>query len=298
MSHEYTEFKTIDNKVHIFYIGFDLLDIGYAQAKHKFYDELFNDIPYFAFGPDVLEEKVKRFGIVPTMREALLKIYSIKEITEARYEYIDSKSLEDKYIKRGEFGELLLYHILHEYFNADALISKIYFKDSESMSAHGFDAVHVDVEKKLLWLGESKLYIDKNKAIVELVNDVKSHFKTDFLRSEFQIITNRLYDSKKEYDDFILNLLDPNTKILDKVSNINISLFAGYESECLKNFNREFFEISLKSEIDMLRSKADVLLKDHIWNDKLNIFLFFFPLDDKRDFVASLHKKLMGAQNI
>jgi len=42
---------------------------------------------------------------------------------------LDSKSTEDKYIKRGEFGELLLYHLLHEYFGADALISKIYFKD-------------------------------------------------------------------------------------------------------------------------------------------------------------------------
>ena len=39
------------------------------------------------------------------------------------------KNTEDKYLKRGEFGELMLYHLLHEYFNADALISKIYFKE-------------------------------------------------------------------------------------------------------------------------------------------------------------------------
>lgn len=35
---------------------------------------------------------------------------------------------------------------------------------------------------------------------------------------------------------------------------------------------------------------------NHLWNNYLNIFLFLFPLDSKREFVKDLHLKLKGAQ--
>ncbi len=121
------------------------------------------------------------------------KIYSIKEIQEASREYLDSKYTEDKYIKRGEFGELLLYHILHEYFGTDTLISKIYFRDSAGGVAHGFDAVHVDPNEQIIWLGESKLYKNPDTAIHELASDVVKHFNVDFLDSEFISLINVAY---------------------------------------------------------------------------------------------------------
>ena len=104
------------------------------------------------------------------------KMYSIPELKEASQYYLESDFVEDKYIRRGEFGELLLYHLLHEYFNADALISKIYFKDNVGLSAHGFDAVHVDSENRILWIGESKLYSSGTSAIDELMKDLSEHF--------------------------------------------------------------------------------------------------------------------------
>ena len=153
MSHNHTENLKLKDNFYTFYIGFDLCDDGYGQLKDKFYDELFDDIPAFAFGESVMNKKVADVGIMPTVREAMKKIYSIKEIQDAREKYSDLTDVEDKYIKRGEFGELLLYHLLHEYFSADALISKIYFKDSAGSVAHGFDAVHVNADTKTLWLG-------------------------------------------------------------------------------------------------------------------------------------------------
>ena len=272
MSKNHSENEEINEKVHMFYIGFDLLDDGYGQVKKEFYDELFNDIPAFAFGTDVLNAKAEANGIVPTVREAMKKLYSIKEIQDASKEYLNSTSTEDKYLKRGEFGELLLYHFLHEYFNADALISKIYFKDSAGVAAHGFDAVHVDVNKKIMWLGESKLYIDPKTAIRELVNDVNNHFCIDFLNSEFQIITNRVHDSKKQHDDYILKILDPNTKTLDKLAQINIALFAGFESSALKSFDKISFLDDLKQEVIDLEKRAQNQLKSHSWYNNMNIF--------------------------
>lgn len=298
MSHKHTTNIEISDNLHIYYIDFDLLDSGYGQVKDKFYNELFDDIPAFAFGTDVMNRKIEEIGLVPTVREAMKKIYSIKEIQEASKEYLDSKSTEDKYIKRGEFGELLLYHLLHEYFGADALISKIYFKDSVGGVAHGFDAVHVDTSRQILWLGESKLYKNSSTAINELAKDVINHFNVNFFESEFQIITNRVHDTKINCDDYIIKLLNPETKILDKLASINICLFAGFESNNLLNFNKHNFEETLMEEVKRLNDKMNSLLSKHPWIERLNIYLLTFPLEDKREFVSSLHQKLKGAQQI
>jgi hypothetical protein len=309
MSHDHSEYKIHNEKVHIFYIGFDLLDSGIAQVKEKFNDELFADIPAFAFGTDIMNDKIISSGAVPTVREAMRKMYAIPEIQQAQKEYLDSTNTEDKYLKRGEFGELILYHLLHEYFNANALISKIYFKDSAGLPAHGFDAVHVDLDTETLWLGESKLYKNPNGAIDELVKDVmgftdkngkfhKGHFCIDFFNSEFQIITNRVHDINADYPSFVKKLVDPNTKTLDKLANINVALFAGFDSNSLKDYDENKFEATLKEEIEKLKSRANEGLKGHPWHEHLNIYLFLFPLDDKRAFVSSLHQKLKGAQQI
>lgn len=298
MSHHHSQNLEINNKLHVYYISFDLLDNGYGQVKDKFYNELFDDIPAFAFGTDVMNLKKNEIGLVPTVREGMNRIYAIKEIQEASREYLDSKSTEDKYIKRGEFGELLLYHLLHEYFGADALISKIYFKDSAGSVAHGFDAVHVDTTKKIIWLGESKLYKNPSTAVRELAKDVVNHFNINFLDSEFQIITNRIHDSKIDCDDYILKLLDPETKTLDKLASINVCLFAAFESDSLINFSKDAFEETLEKEVKKLDKKMNSLLNQHPWINYLNIYLLAFPLDDKREFVSSLHQKLKGGQQI
>lgn len=298
MSHKHTINIEVSENLHIYYIDFDLLDSGYGQVKDKFYNELFDDIPAFAFGTDVMNRKIEEIGLVPTVREAMKKIYLIKEIQEASREYLNSESTEDKYIKRGEFGELLLYHLLHEYFGADALISKIYFKDSVGGVAHGFDAVHVDTSRQILWLGESKLYKNSSTAINELAKDVINHFNVNFFESEFQIITNRVHDTKINCDDYIIKLLNPETKIIDKLASINICLFAGFESNNLLNFNMHNFEETLMEEVKRLNDKMNSLISKHPWIERLNIYLLTFPLEDKREFVSSLHQKLKGAQQI
>ena len=164
--------------------------------------------------------------------------------------------------------------------------------------AHGFDAVHVDASRQILWLGESKLYKNSSTAINELAKDVINHFNVNFFESEFQIITNRVHDTKINCDDYIIKLLNPETKILDKLASINICLFAGFESNNLLNFNKNNFEETLMEEVKRLNDKMNSLLSKHPWIERLNIYLLTFPLEDKREFVSSLHQKLKGAQQI
>ncbi len=230
--------------------------------------------------------------------ETAQMIYSIPEIQEAAKEYLDCVNTEDKYIRRGEFGELILYHLLHEYFGAEALISKIYFKDSRGQAPHGFDAVHVDSMNEILWLGESKLYKDGKRAIDELAKDLTDHFNNSFFDNEFSIITNRASDDNAELSEFMQRLIDPKIDPIDKLPNINIALFAGFDSDCLKNYNSQEFREKLDDEIDILYNRASMKSGSHAWNKRLNLYLFLFPLDDKRKFVSDLHQKLKAAQQI
>ncbi|ASN59885.1 hypothetical protein CG419_04245 [Latilactobacillus curvatus] len=298
MSQNHSEHDEITKNLHVFYIKYDLLDSGLGQVTDKFNDELFEDIPDFAFGADIAIDKLQNEGLVPTVREAMKMLYSIPEIVEGRSEYLDSDNTEDKYIKRGEFGELLLYHLLHEYFDADSLISKIYFKDSRSIPAHGFDAVHVDEGTKTLWLGESKIYKSGSLAIDALSGDLVDHFNTDFFNSEFTIITNRIRDGKTNQSDWIKKLVSPNTKTLDKLASVNIALFAAFNSGSIHNYNKNTFQDQIDEEAKRLENRLKEKNKNHAWKNNLNIYLFLFPLEDKREFVSKLHQKLKGAQQI
>lgn len=299
MSHNHSEYIKSEEMMHIFYIGFDIDDSGnISQVKSKFYDELFDDIVAFTFGTKNAMKRIETLQDYSAIhREALRKMYSIPEIREASEYYLKSNKVEDKYLRRGEFGELLLYHLLHEYFNADALISKIYFKDSPGLPPHGFDAVHVDSQKNILWLGESKLYSSANAAIDALMRDLSEHFNRNFFDSEFTIIDNRVHDSGIELNDFMKELINPQTKVLTKLANINIALFAGFDSKSLQIYeNDQEFKNNLEEEMKLLKKRVDDKIINHSWKDKLNIFLFLFPLDNKRNFVKDLHLKLKGAQ--
>lgn len=309
MSHNHTKNFSIDEQTHVFYIDFDIEDSGQitqTEVKKKFYNELFDDIVSFTFGTTEVMRRLKKSqdlsrDITRIQREALEKMYQIKELREASDYYLGSVDVEDKYLKKGEFGELLLYHILREYFNSDSLISKIYFKDSAGLPPHGFDAVHVDTVNQKLWLGESKLYEKSKSAVDALIKDLHEHFNTDFFHSEFVTIQNRaVQDLQLELDDFTKMIIDPNTNNLERLSGINVALFAGFTSEnMLHEFStHEELVERLKLEINILRDRANRKAMEHRWNDKLNLYLFLFPLDSKRNFVKDLHLKLKGAQQL
>ena len=75
-------------------------------------------------------------------------------------------------------------------------------------------------------------------------------------------------------------------------------MFAAFESSSLLNFNKNNFEETLIEEVRKLNNKLKNLLSKHQWIKHLNIYLLTFPLDNKREFVSSLHQKLKGAQQI
>lgn len=97
---------------------------------------------------------------------------------------------------RGEIGEIILHAIIRHEFHTIPLISKIYYKDSSNDTVKGFDCVHIidngDLE---LWLGEAKFYSNFNDATRDVVEEIKLHVESNYLRSEFMAICNKTDDN-------------------------------------------------------------------------------------------------------
>ena len=299
------EYESI--QTYCFHIVFDIDDKGKIfQKVDEWNEEIFNEIPFFALGKKRALEISSEFGPRKATKNGMELLYKVKEIREANKYFISAnEDVEDRYLKRGEFGELILYYLLERQFNKPQLISKIYFKDNPSGMVHGFDAVHYDKEKNELWIGESKFYKSLSKALQDLANDLSGHFNVNFFDSEFVIINNRLSDyyDDSEVSDEIRELIGSST-FIQRLSNINACFFALFDSEILDNFKfndlgntHSDFKDILENFAKDTRKKFDQKIKDFANKDRLKINLFLFPVKSKFELVKKLHEKLKREQN-
>ena len=126
--------KINEATLHSYFIDFDLGDDGNPiQMVDKFVHLLAEEIPNFAFGYHQGTE-VQQDEILRILVDAANAIYKIDSYNEVAKIYDSGGCLEDdiedKYLRRGEFGELILHSLLKYMFDTFPLIAKIYFKDS------------------------------------------------------------------------------------------------------------------------------------------------------------------------
>lgn len=284
------EAKVTEDTLRSFLVGFDLDNSGDSTYRWvELVKKIISVIHEFSFGfhegthtdnTETLEKLV----------EAANSIYKIDAFQKVRdiYEnsgYLDDQ-LDDKYLRRGEFGELVLHLILRDQFNTIPLLSKIYFKDSLGHTVHGFDCVHIEPESKTLWLGESKLYIDPKKGLKELVQDIEDHFKVDYLDAEFSLIAKKIKHFKNiPESDHWIKLLSSSTKLKEKLNDIYIPLLCTYSCDLFNKYNDETqkeFIIEYEKKIRELKEYFDEK-NMHPLKSRLKIIVVLFPVQCKKN---------------
>jgi hypothetical protein len=312
-------FKQEQQDLNIYYAGFDLGSFRYKELIKQIQRAIVD----FAYGfhEGVLEDTYN----IDILRESAKSLYEIKEFKDAKEIYVDDESdieddIENKYLKRGEFGELILHLLLRDFHDSIPLLSKIYLKDSYGHTVHGFDSIHIapDINKPQeysFWFGESKLYNDGKAGVKALTKDIKEHFNADYLRSEFALISKKKesyisldkfkdLNKKQEYEDFLqlknewYDRLKSVNKLEDIVSSITIPMLCTYSSDTFNKFDSEtskdFLE-ELNQEIKTLKKHFDDNITIPI-PTSLNIILFLFPVPSKKELVKQLHTKLSHMQ--
>lgn len=310
MSTPFNSEKIITHKINeaelsTFLVGFDLNDDGTTFYRIKPLIEKLSQVIYeFAFGFHN-GDKTDNTEVLPKLIEAAQSIYKIDSFQKVKDIYTNNGSItddvDDKFLRRGEFGELILHLLLRDFHNTIPLLSKVYFKDSFGHTVHGFDAVHIEPESKTLWLGESKLYTNGKTGIKALIKDIDEHFKSDYLNSEFLIVSKKLkhFDNIPE-KDFWLDLMSKSTKLIDKLNSITIPLLCTYNCELFSKHsdeeNKAFIE-EYMSEMSELKKYFDDN-NNHPLKTKLNIILILFPVQNKVELVKGLHNKLSLIQQL
>jgi hypothetical protein len=325
-------------KLRAFYIGFDL---GACRTE-AFSEVLMDAIVDFAFGyhTGILEKYDRQ-----KLKEAAKSLYRINSFNDVKWTYVDSDAVldeddekaKDNACRRGEFGELILHVLLRDYLNTTPLLSKIYFKDADGVTVHGFDAVHIgpdlpDCNAASLYLGESKIYYRQRgnageHGIKELLGDIKSHFRCDFLKRESALIAKKERsflvveeyeddDTKARYESFLkqkkywFDVFDGVSKGTHKMEaflkSVTIPLVCTYQSEifskCATDSHPDF-QTEYEAEMRKLETKFNDLIGE-IENEvgepvktDLNILLILFPIPSKKELIKVLHQKLYHQQN-
>ncbi|EHU5004949.1 DUF1837 domain-containing protein [Vibrio vulnificus] len=199
--------------------------------------------------------------------------------------------------KRGEIGELILYSIMLEHFNAVPLISKFYYKTHANDTVKGFDSVHVTLtedDSVNLWLGEVKFYKSIDGAIRDVVSELHDHFQAKYLRSEFMWIENKINDGN-EYKCKLEPMLDAANSLDDIIDSIHVPVFLTYESKLYADATKATaeFKEQVQAEIQGIYDKFTG--KDI---PDVNIHLILLPLQDKSVLVSSFDNKLKALQEL
>lgn len=295
-----------DDYVNGLLINHDLTDDGdYSFMEDSFIEIVMNYLPEYAMGYDFAS--MTPLQIVPILREVAKSVIKIKKIDKIKL-YLDSGTPYEQwdnevfktYNSKGIFSELILHFILREIKGTIPLISKIYFKDSNAIEAHGFDAVHITTEDKKLWLGETKFYIDGKQGIKELINDLNHHFNHDYLKEQFVIIKRAMVGNKLR--DEWLERLSNATKLEEKINMIVAPLLCIYKDDVAlkiinalnekRDANTIFF-----NHIDEMKKYFEVN-NDFKNRDKLKILLILLPVESKDRIVAAMLSKIYNMQNI
>lgn len=298
--------KIAETELSTYLVGFDINDNGDSYYRiDSLIKLLIKAIPEFAMGCFGNNGSTSNIDMMEVAVNSAKAIYKVDVFQKVRDIYghggIIEDDVADRYLRKGEFGELILHVLLRDFKSSIPLISKIYFRDSLGTAVHGFDAVHIQPETKSLWLGESKIYKDGKQGVKALIEDIKVHITNDYMQSEFAIVSRKitLFDDIPERK-YWTSLLDSSTTLKEQLDNITIPLLCTYESDSFTKYNDEKLDVFIKEyekEVRELKTYFDTN-NNHPLKSKMNIVLLLFPVQSKRELVSRMHKNLSILQSV
>lgn len=241
------------------------------------------------------------YSIPYNMRKDALEKSKANDFSEMQKIFKRVKNLFNNSATSGEFGEVILYLILQNFFDAPQIVCKMILKTASNMPVFGADALHVQFDEKnlILYHGESKMYNERNpKSAIEdsvesskgfLLNEYvkdkkceKKDFEIDLINTHFS-----LPDCSNEQKEMILNYFNPLKKESNYRKEIAVCLVGFnmkfYSKEYDESVVEEIFKEAYKNEID----KAVSYFKESIDNFKLEKYYFRFivlPFESIKDF--------------
>jgi hypothetical protein len=210
----------------------------------------------------------------------------------------------EKYGSRGEFGEILLHIAIRQMYQTIPAVSKIYYKSAVNETVKGFDAVHVVRKDNSLelWIGETKFYENVTKAIYEVSKEIVDHLETDYLRTEFILIRNKVDPSWPEADA-LKALLKENVSLDNIFERACIPVLLTYDSHTVHSSSKadsnyiNNIRIEMSKAYAKMREKLNTEYKDRFAETlPITVHVILIPLKEKKKLLDALNARLKALQ--
>src|SRR5205807_405740 len=101
-----------------------------------------------------------------------------------------------------------------------------------------------------LWLGEAKFYKNRAEAIRGAIASIRNHLKTDYLRSEFALVTDKI-DNDWPYAAAVRRLIHENIPIQEVFQRVSVPVLLAYDSPVIQAHHQVSAEFAAAFESEM-----------------------------------------------
>lgn len=180
-----------------------------------------------------------------------------------------------KSIKGGYYCEMLLYCVLLS-LGYHKIVSKLFLQFGLA-SPTGIDAPFINLNKRVIVLGECKIFKNIINAVSSCLNDLNEIYNKDKFKKEFSEWRTKYSLLNEEFRNF----LETNSiETFDEfINNIN-------ETICLG------FVIGNEIEKEKLKNKL-MSIPDYAFKGKMSILLVVIPIESKDDFIDKCYNALL-----
>ncbi|WP_347992812.1 DUF1837 domain-containing protein [uncultured Eubacterium sp.] len=217
--------------------------------------------------------------------------------------YKDPKARNSK--REGDLGEIILHTLLRKYLGTIPFAGRFYFSVDKNTSPKSFDIVHVlpNKSKNILVLGESKMYADAKGGIDALADDIKKHFKTDYVRKQFvkiseAVSSDNLVDQetivkpmRRTIDEWEYKLRTEKT-LENVIDALYIPLLCTYNYDKYSKYTNISDQFIQEYEIHIGELYSYFDNKNIIRPACLNILLMLFPIPSKDILIEEYYKRI------
>ncbi len=207
---------------------------------------------------------------------------------------------EDDKGKGSELAEIVLYGVMHHYYNALPVVPKIFYKQNVQDNAKGADSVHIVQEGEdtfSLWFGEAKFYNSiENTRLASIVESVGNSLLTEKLKKENSIITNmaevdRLVENKDLAAKIKLALSPDNS--MDNIKPIlHVPILLLHQcsvTAATKEMNEEYRarirEYHLERATAYFKKQIETLPKKISKYSSVKFHIILFPVPDRKELI-------------
>ncbi len=195
-----------------------------------------------------------------------------------------------KQSRAGEWGEIILFHMLEVFEKAMQIVNKMSLKTSGNMHYHGADAVHfgIDGELKILYLGESKTGKNFAEVLSKALKSVEEFYESEKDKFEVDLVSgNFSRDIPENIKKVIKDYLDPTQPNKEDCVQTH-AIFLGFEESFLKELENRYSGDQLIGQV-ILNNKEKIKEYIKIIEGKVNsgkdlaskrFYFFILPFKD------------------